>query len=144
MKRRSWLPLIIGTLATAVLVSIIVLIAFLAIPQPAIVNNVEYILGDSREYSHEDLMAATSVIIEDFKRFDECELLTIRYDEDFSDLEHSLSMAPEHSIVFTIDFYANPNAGDGLNKDYTYTDFKYYLERVESNGVWRVITSGYA
>lgn len=148
MKKQVWLPLSVVALTIFILGALVAASLFLIIPlttpHPAIVDNVEYHLDDSQDYSQDELMSAASVIMDDFKRFDECELLVIRYDEEFSDRERSLLLAPEQSIVFTIDFYASSNASDGLNRDSNYTDFKYYLRQDEDSNEWIVLGYGYA
>lgn len=109
--------------------------------------------GQSNMYTKEDMDLAISMIQEEMKQWDGCELHSITYGSDDACNQENLDWMNEleeandnieiftECILFKTDFHSPKDGGDAWNSDYEYTDFEWWLAR--SNGNWKLMTWGY-
>ncbi|MBR3309815.1 MAG: M15 family metallopeptidase [Lachnospiraceae bacterium] len=107
-------------------------------------------LGDSDYYTEEELMEAVVQIKCKFASFSGCELHSIRYAGDETNLETNI--ARMNAIVgedkyaecaeFLMDFHTPPEGSDTLKPDEEYKDYQWWLAR-EADGGLELVTWGY-
>ena len=113
--------------------------------------------GTSDIYSREDMDAAIAIIKEYFRKWDGCELHSIRYTDDdycnneanikwMNDLAKGRGMESNFTqcIAFFSSFHSPKyvNSKTSLNIDEEYDDWSWYLARI-GGGEWKLITFGY-
>lgn len=111
--------------------------------------------ANSSMYSEEDMNDAIQVILKEFNGWKGCELHSVSYgsDEDcMGNLEwmQKIENANDNKekfdecIMFKSDFHSPKNEEDcgGLNPDYEYTDYQWWLAR-SKGGEWKLMTWGY-
>ena len=118
-------------------------------PTTGVIKDAKVEITESEIYSEEDINKAVDVIEKYFsENFEGCRLEKIAYAGDETtkreiQYQSKDSEKTEEVIVLISDFYVYPKGGDGsLNTDYTYTDWKWILERTP-NGNWEHIDHGY-
>ena len=122
----------------------VVLLYFL--PTGGDVRIVRQEIGDSASFSAEEIHGAMETAQEHFrKEFDDCTLLTITYDEEYSD-----RLAPgwaenygaEEAIVLYSSFWVGANAEACFNPNSTYSKWQWILTRNRGED-WVLQTWGY-
>jgi len=104
-------------------------------------------VGESARYSEEEIRSAMYVVHDFFrKEMSGCELLTLTYDEVFSQKraagweEHYKA---EQAMVLTSSFYVRPGGGDGsLEQNETYENWQWVLTR-SGPDKWKLQNWGY-
>jgi len=102
-------------------------------------DNVDIDYGVSEKYKEEEIEAAARLVLEDFKRFNNCELIKLKYSE-----EDSLDLATQDSdeiIVFVADFITGESPAAGLMSNYEYS-WKWILEREDLKNEWEITDYG--
>ena len=113
--------------------------------------------GYSEIFTRKDMDSAIAIIKSYFAKWDGCELHSIRYtDDDYCNTEANIKWMNElaegrgyeenftQCIAFFSNFHSptDVNAKTSLNIDIEYSDWSWYLARVE-NGDWVLMTFGY-
>lgn len=109
-------------------------------------DHTEMTIGESTQFSQEEMNAAIYAVKSKFKSFTNCELLRLSYDEASSIsmaqgyVEEGRSSAEDNVIVFYSDFYVSPEGGvdGGLQPDHTYHNWAWILKRDSKNDSWKV------
>ena len=119
-------------------------------------SKVKIVYGISEIYSREDMDEAITIIKEVFKKWEGCELHSIRYtDDDYCNTEENIKWMNElakargfdgdftQCIGFFSDFHSPKYDNQTtFNTDSEYTNWSWYLARKDS-GNWHLITFGY-
>ena len=118
------------------------------------VSDTKTIYGISEIYSEEDMDAAIKLIKNEFGTWEGCELHSITYSSDdecnseniawMNELAQANGLAGNFTqcIMFKSDFHSPKNGGGAWNADEEYTDWQWWLARVEG-GNWNLLTWGY-
>lgn len=111
------------------------------------IRQVEYDIGATAYYSSREVTDAMDTVCDYFEReFDGCKLLTVSYDEEFSQRRASdwaKQYDADQAIVLLSSFYVDGSGGDGsLNPNSTYDRYQWILTR-NRNGSWKLQTWGY-
>ena len=122
------------------------------------VSKVKIFYGKSEIYSFEDMNSAVKIIKETFRKWDGCELHSIRYtDDDYSNSPENIKWMNElaksrgykpnftQCITFFSSFHSPTDPKDNktsFNTNEEYSNWSWYLARTEG-GDWKLITFGY-
>lgn len=111
------------------------------------VNNVQYILTESAQYTQAEIQDAMDTAVTHFrKEFEGCTLRTIEYSEAKTASAGSAWAAQygaDEGIVLVSTFDVDEKGGDGgFNPNSTYTNWQWVLTRSD-NGSWELQTWGY-
>lgn len=110
--------------------------------------------GNSEIYSEKDMNAAIKLIKDEFSTWEGCELHSVTYASDdecnseniawMNDLAtgHDLTGNFTQCIMFKSDFHSPKNGGGAWEADTEYTNWQWWLARVEG-GEWKLLTWGY-
>ena len=118
-------------------------------------NNVVISIGESKNFTKEEIQSAVNCVIRKFKDFSGCELTKLWYDDEASIQEVKSYMSSgmgaengvkvENVIALLSDFYVDSSGGDGsFNPNSTYPNWKWILNRDSKTGDWYVADWGYA
>lgn len=124
---------------------IVVLLYFL--PRGGDIRPVRREIGQSTYYSTEDIERAMDIVEQHFKKeFEGCTLLTLTYEEEFSDRSVSgwaENYNAEEAIVLHSSFWVDKKGGDGsFNPSSLYTKWQWILTRNPGEN-WKLQTWGY-
>lgn len=112
--------------------------------------------GTSELFTEADMDAALDAILEQFGMWKGCVMRRIAFTDDKTckdDLEYVNSLRAEdtkkfdQAIVFMSDFHSpvGEDAEDSVwDEDTDYNDFSWHLGRTGADGIWRLLTWGYA
>ena len=132
------------TFLPVLLVLIVVLVHFL--PKGGDVRIVRREIGDSVRFTAEDIEGAMQTAQEHFrKEFEGCTLLTITYDEEYSDRLASgwaENYGAKEAIVLYSSFFVGANAEACFNPNSTYSKWQWILTRNQGED-WVLQTWGY-
>lgn len=105
-------------------------------------------LGSSRLFTQEELEGAVSCIKREFRGFNGCTMLNLRYDE-----EETKKAGPQWAkdaerkgrvAIFLSDFETGSSGGDGsMEPNSKYPDWQWIVIKDKTTGEWQVLTSGY-
>lgn len=109
--------------------------------------------GTSSIYTKSDMDAAVSVILEEFKSWEEmgCEMHSISYVSDACNSEKNITWMNELSkdgtvytqcIAFVSDYHSPKTDAGAWNEDFEYEDWQWWLARTDG-GPWVLLTWGY-
>ena len=108
----------------------------------------------SQLFTHEDIIAATDKVMEEFESWDGCELHDIRYAGDDASSDENLAWLNElnedaeytQCMELLMDFHSPTEEekleGTAWEPDHEYTDYQWWLART-ADGEWTVVTFGY-
>ena len=138
MKKKTFVILLV------LVILVEVLLYFL--PNGGDVRIVRQEIGDSECFTAEEIHGAMQIAQDHFrKEFDDCTLLTITYDEEYSDRLASgwaENYGAEESIVLYSSFYVGANAEACFNPNSTYSKWQWILTRNQGED-WILQTWGY-
>ena len=109
-------------------------------------------LGESKQFSKEEIDSAISLIEKKIKDFGGCQVIKIWYDEGksdslFDEYEHTetLSEAKKENVIFCFsNFKVDPSGVNPvLNAGETYEDFKWIITREDKTKEWNIVDFGY-
>lgn len=98
--------------------------------------------------------SAIELIKKEFSEWEGCELHSISYSSDEECNEENIAWLNDlanlqtpnstftQCIMFKSDFHSPKNGGGAWNSDYEYTDWQWWLARMD-NGRWFLLTWGY-
>lgn len=120
---------------------------------PGKADDVKVTIGESVDFSKDEIQKAVNAVTHKFRDFEDCELLSLWYDEQESDDEVQAYLLSgrgsvngakaENVIVLFSDFYAGENAEGGFNPDSDYEGWNWILIRDSKTSDWRVDDWGY-
>lgn len=113
------------------------------------VSDVQTDLGDSKNYSEDELSDAAKMVCKHFRAmYNGCVLLTIDYEGDQisgENLGYCNELEPDKAfvdcVVFTSRFKTSERCDTTLEPDETYEDWHWYLAR-EEKGKWQLVMEG--
>lgn len=116
---------------------------FLPPAQPGITSNVEIKIGDTNRFTENDINEAIECVIDYFPDFKDCELLTIEYDEKWSD-DFSSQYDNANTIVLKSSYHVFESSREtSFNNDYTYTEWGWVVVRADTKSKWELKDWGY-
>ncbi len=103
-------------------------------------------VGESTTRSLSDRKTAADVVLDEFRSFKDCTLLNLRYDEQLTQDELRIDLAPDADLF--ISFYSDFKTGDkhdgGFESNSVYKNWKWTVGRDAATGEWTVVSYGYA
>lgn len=121
---------------------------------PGKTNNVTIQIGKSNKFNQEEITDAINCVKENFKDFNGCKLIKLRYNEEKSNnllkdyfkynkelLKHTKA---ENTIILLSDFDTGILGINGeLEPNSTYTNWSWLLIRNNKTDKWQIYTNGY-
>lgn len=147
--------------AAAIIVSVIILftagiIGYNAVMNSGKITNCKETIGESEAFSKKEIKEAMNTIkIKFLLGYEDCELVSLTYDEEFckSEIERYLKTgkgavngaSKENVIVISSDFLVGeePSGDSGLTPGTSYKGWKWTLIRNSKNGKWVVDSWGF-
>jgi len=134
------------------LLSLLLLLASCS-PKPGNSDNTELIIGPSTKYSVAEIEAAMDCVKDKFTDFQDCTLVKLWYDEEVSDRriksyqttddEETEHTPNKNIILFLSDFKTGSRAEMTMLKNYTYSDWQWFVINNPDTGEWEVAGYGF-
>ena len=99
-------------------------------------------IGQSEEFSADEINEAMDRVLEKFKDFNGCDLTELWYDEAHSDA-WTKDYAAGTAIVLLSEFDVDATGGGSFNPNSTYPSFSWILTRENADVRWQVEDWGY-
>lgn len=116
-------------------------------------KNAKIETGSSEKFTDSEIRQAADAVKKAFKKFNDCELLSLVYDEEKSNAEIESYLKngkgvdngaeAENTIILFSEFYAGSKADGGFTPNMEYKNWMFILIRDNKNSPWRVDDWGY-